>query len=422
MREQNTIIDNQTAVPYLDQARILVHDVDGWPLAPVLDWLFSEDAKTLDPEKLLRGMIIHLRDAGAPINRVRYSFWTIHPQLAAYSYIWDKRTDSIETFAVPHGIRNTAAFIGSPAEDIILSKKPKRYHLEELDLEKEHSLLTELWEQGTTDYFGIPMLSASGETHTLFISTDVEGGFSEHDINKFKRLSDFLQPKVEVLSMHKLSVELLNTYVGQRTGQRVLSGNIKRGDGETIDAALWYSDLRDFTPLTESLPADELLDILNTYFEFVYDAVNEFGGEVLRFVGDAMLIVFTEETAGSVPEACRAALNAAEKAFTSLAEFNEQRSQDGKSEIRFGVGLHEGRVIYGNVGAPSRLDFTVMGPAVNRTARLEGLTKKIGSPLLMSKDFARLSGVETISRGVHTMKGVAEPQEVFSLQSCQGCY
>lgn len=415
------ILDTDSNISPLDQAKMLVHETEGWCLAPVVDWMFSPAAKTLEPDILVQGCVAKLQEVGAPINRLRYSVWSIHPQLAVFSFIWSKKTGAVKTVEFPHGVRETNAYIGSPVEDIIKTQKPHRYRLSDLDLTKEHPILTELYEQGTTDYLGIPLLSASGEVHIVFISTDEKQGFSDQDITKLIRFTDFLQPKMEVLSMHRLSVELLNTYLGKRTSHKVLEGQIKRGDGELIEAALWYSDLRDFTPLTESLPADELLDILNTYFEFVFDAVDAQGGEVLSFIGDAMLIVFPKETAGTMAKACNAALNAAETAFTSLAAFNKKRLEQGKPEIRFGVGLHEGTVIYGNVGAPSRLDFTVMGPAVNRTARLEGLTKQTGSPLLMTKDFVGLVDRQTTSRGFHTMKGIAEPQEVFTLLSCENC-
>ncbi|WP_419905153.1 adenylate/guanylate cyclase domain-containing protein [Kiloniella sp.] len=415
------ILNTENNFSSLDQAKMLVHETEGWRLAPVIDWMFSPEAKTLEPDKLIQGCIDKFMEVGAPINRLRYSVWSIHPQLALYYLIWTKKSGKVETIEIPHGVRETSAFIGSPAEAITTTRKPHRYRLEDLDLEKEHPIFKELYEQGVTDYLGIPLLSASGEVHVMFISTDKRPGFSDQDITKLIRFSDFLQPKMEVLSMHRLSVELLNTYLGKRTSHQVLGGQIKRGDGELIEAALWYCDLRDFTPLSETLSTDELLDTLNTYFELVFDAVDAYGGEVLSFIGDAMLAVFPKETAGTIANACNAALNAAEEAFASLAVFNQQRLEEGKPEIKFGVGLHEGTVIYGNVGAPSRLDFTVMGPAVNRTARLESLTKTTGSPLLMSKDFVGLVDRETMSRGFHTMKGIEEPQEVFTLLSCENC-
>lgn len=398
-----------------EQAQILVFDTEGWPLAPVIDWLYSDRSKIRNAQEFLRQFADQLMAVGAPLNRFRYSFWTIHPQLAAISYIWSKETGDVEMFEVPHGIRDTAAFIGSPAEKINKTGIPIRYHLEEMDLSKEHPVLSEVAAMGATDYLGIPMTAVYGEFQSAFLSTDRPGGFTDCDIKKLTRLMDFLQPRMDILAAHRASVELLNTYVGERTGRRVLNGQVKRGDGETIKAALWFSDLRNFTELSETLPADDLLSILNSYFEFVFNAVDRHGGEVLRFIGDAMLIVFTEEEAGSLEKACDAAITAAEEAFSKLAELNEARKANGETEIRFGIGLHEGTVIYGNVGAPSRLDFTVMGPAVNRTARLEGMTKSLPNDLLFSKEFADLIKRPVISHGFHKLKGIGEPQEVFSL-------
>jgi len=183
-----------------------------------------------------------------------------------------------------------------------------------------------------------------------------------------------------------------------------------------IHAALWFSDLRDFTALTEALPADKVLAMLNAYFEHVDAAVTPRGGEILRFIGDAMLIVFPAQTRREIDAACQAAVEAALDAFSGLATLNHRRRRAGDPEIRFGVGLNVGEVIYGNVGAPARLDFTVMGPAVNRTARLEGLTKSLGVPLLMSAEFVAHLRVPVRSLGAQPMKGVPLPQEVFALE------
>lgn len=199
--------------------------------------------------------------------------------------------------------------------------------------------------------------------------------------------------------------------------ERVWSGQIKRGDGEIIRAAIWFSDLRDFTPLTETLKPQDLIALLNSYFEAVAAAVTTRGGEVLRFIGDAMLIVFTVGSSVHTKDACSSAVDAATDAFASLATLNFRRARSNLPTISFGVGLHVGEVIYGNVGAPDRLDFTVMGPAVNRTARLESLTRKSGYPLLMSDDFVNSIEQDTVSLGFHALKGVVEYQEVFALDS-----
>ena len=208
----------------------------------------------------------------------------------------------------------------------------------------------------------------------------------------------------------------MNTYVGQGTGRKILNGMIQRGDADLINAALWFSDLRNFTHLTETLPARQLLDMLNDYFEFVSAAVSARGGEILRFIGDAMLIVFPIDENTSHQAACNAAIDAALDACNTLAALNHRRQRHAQPPIEFGVGLNVGEVIYGNVGAPDRLDFTVMGPAVNRTARLESLTKSLDTNILFSREFADLIDAPTQDLGDHAMKGIDGLQKVFGLE------
>ena len=208
----------------------------------------------------------------------------------------------------------------------------------------------------------------------------------------------------------------MDTYLGRRTGEKVLAGMVKRGDADVINAALWFSDLRDFTRLTESLAPEQVLKMLNDYFEFVSAAVTANGGEILRFIGDAMLIVFPISGDSCQHTAARAAIEAALDAQNSLAALNHLRRRHDEPEIEFGVGLNVGEVIYGNVGAPDRLDFTVMGPAVNRTARLESLTKTLGRNILFSREFADLISEPVQPMGEHPMKGIDGMQPVFALR------
>lgn len=398
-----------------DQARMLLGDTDGWPLAPVIHWLTTEGCRTNDAKVLLDGLAEAMLEAGAPVWRLRLAFWTIHPLLAAVAHQWI-RGEGVTRYEVGHGIFDSPDFIGSPAEELRDTRKPVRYRMDDsFDPAAHHEVLGRVKEMGGTDYYALPMVSFNGQIDSLFLATDDPGGFSDGDIAKFDALGRYLLPVIESISQHRLSVVLLDTYVGERTGRRVLEGKIKRGDGETIEAALWFSDLRDFTHLTETQSSPALLDLLNTYFEFVYNAVHLYGGEVLRFIGDAMLVVFPIEDGRSREQACADALAAAEDAFSSLAALNHLRKRHDQPEIRFGVGLHVGRVIYGNVGAPNRLDFTVMGPAVNRTARLEGLTKQTGTSLLLSERFAGLVDREVTNLGAFTVKGIEEPISAFSL-------
>ena len=385
-----------------------------WSVAPVIEWLLGEGRLNPDPLKLIDALAARLIEAGAPVWRLRFAFFTIHPQVAVWAWTWTRGLDTrIES--IGHGVQQTAAYIGSPAQRMFETGAPVRYRLNRLAA-GDHRLLHELAAQGGIDYLMLPLRFSDGSINVFALATDDVRGFAEHDVAGFAALSNALAPVLEVAASRRVAETLLTTYVGPRTGGRVLRGQIRRGDGEAIHAALWYGDLRDFTPLTETLPAPELLAMLNEYFETMAAAITARGGEILRFIGDAMLVIFTAQTQAELDAACRAALGAALDAFAGMEAVNERRRREGKPEIRFGIGLNEGEVVYGNVGAPDRLDFTVIGPAVNRTARLEELTKTLGAPMLMSAAFAARLDRPVRSLGFHHLRGVAQPQEVFALQ------
>jgi len=315
---------------------------------------------------------------------------------------------------IPYGVQRTGAYIGSPAQEMVESGAKVRYRLDHLSPD-DHPVLHELAAAGGRDYLLLPLRFSDGSLNVLALATDDAGGFGAPDVENFEKLGYPLAAVLEVAATRRAAVTLLDTYVGHRTGQRILEGRIHRGDADEIHAAIWYADLRGFTPLTESLPAARLLDLLNSYFELVAAAVTPRGGEILRFIGDAMLVVFPAGRQGDLGSACRAALDASLDAFSRVEEVNRRRRMEGCPEIRFGVGLNAGKVAYGNVGSPDRLDFTVIGPAVNRAARLESLTKDLGVPLLMTGTFASALGRPTRSLGSHHMRGLEEPVEVFAL-------
>jgi adenylate cyclase len=214
----------------------------------------------------------------------------------------------------------------------------------------------------------------------------------------------------ELLTLRYLTTTLLDTYVGRHAGERVLTGQIRRGSGETIRAVVWFSDLRGFTALSERLPGADLIALLNAYFDCVGAAIDAAGGEILKFVGDAVLAIFPLSDAAALPEVSRAALAAALRAREGLAKL---RAVPGGDVLDFGTALHVGEVLYGNIGTANRLDFTVIGPTVNLTARIESLTSATGEPILLSADLARAIGAGIESAGRHRVKGVAEPVEVF---------
>ena len=384
-----------------------------WSVGPVIDWLLREGRLKTDPVALVDGLAAQLLRAGAPLWRLRLGFFTIHPQVAAWAYVW-KHGEKTQIERFPHGVRQSAAFIGSPAQRMMDSGAPVRYRLDAL-ARADHRLLHELAAEGGTDYLLLPLRFSDGSSNVFAVATDIERGFGARDLANFEQLSHALGAALEAAATHRIAETLLDTYVGHRSGRRILSGQIQRGAADIIEAAIWYADLRDFTALSEKLPSARLLEMLNAYFELVAQAVTPRGGEILRFMGDAMLILFPADQKGQLGAACAAAMDAALDAFARAETVNHRRRLDACPEIRFGVGLNAGQVVYGNVGAPDRLDFTVIGPAVNRAARLESMTKDLGVPLLMTATFAAALGRPTRSLGAHQMRGLEEPVEVFVL-------
>ncbi len=383
----------------------------------VIDWVFTEGRRIENTSEFVHRLAHQMNDHGASIDRLVISLLTLHPQIIGVSESWDRDTDTTRHIRARHAVRESERYIGSPLQAIYETSKRVRRRLDDLP-EDAHRAYTELAELGFTDYLALPVLfGESGEPGAaIIISTRRAGGFSDADIESFRRVRDYLAPVLEVHVLKHKQGSLMETYLGRRTGEKVLAGMIKRGDADVINAALWFSDLRNFTRLTESLAPEQVLKMLNDYFEFVSAAVTANGGEILRFIGDAMLIVFPIGDSRCKHGAARAAIEAARDAQSGLATLNHMRRRHGEPEIEFGVGLNVGEVIYGNVGAPDRLDFTVMGPAVNRTARLESLTKDLGHNILFSREFADLIDEPLRPMGEHPMKGIDGLQAVFALE------
>ncbi len=216
--------------------------------------------------------------------------------------------------------------------------------------------------------------------------------------------------------MRRMATDLLGTYLGTHVGQRVLGGQVRRGEGQRIFAVIWYSDLRQSTALAERLPGDTFFQLLNDYFDCAAGAVLDHGGEVLRFIGDAVLAVFEiVEPEASIQAACRRAYQAARAALERKATLDHTRRAAGQPTIEFGIGLHYGEVMYGNIGVPSRLEFSVIGTAANEASRIEDLCKALRQPLLVSKRFAAEVEAPWISMGTHDLRGVSQLVEIFAL-------
>ena len=384
-----------------------------WKLEPVLDWLVREGRLLTDAARLIEELAERLVAAGAPLWRVSLGLQTIHPQFRTMGILW-RRGTKIEQQARAHGIEHSPAYLGSPMQELAETGRPVRYRLDGLG-PGHHAVLHELAAAGGTDYYATPMRVAHGRTPALTFATDRRSGFTEGDIVKFRRLLDYLAPIAEGHISHRVATTLMNTYLGRIVGEQILSGQIKRGDGREINAVLWFSDLRDFTGLNERLQPGEVLELLNNYFQHVGNALATHGGEILKFIGDGVMAYFPVDDALFLPMITGNALNAARQVIADIEAANEARAAGGAEPVRFGVGLHVGPVTFGNVGTEERLDFTVIGPAVNRTSRLEGLTKALGVQVCASADFQAVCEQPMRSLGTHRLRGVPKPVEIFTL-------
>jgi adenylate cyclase len=385
-------------------------------LGSVAGWIAREGRLEPELKRFIAALMDRVVGAGVPLWRVYVGLQLIHPQLQAMGLVW-QRDKVMRVTEIPrrHGIEFTSAYLGSPIQEIRESGGAVRYRLHNLD-DRHHLVLHEVKAAGGTDYFGLAIRVGDGRPNPIItFATDRESGFSDADITDLGLLPDLIGAVVEMHINRLIASTVIETYLGRETGQRILQGLVRRGDGDRINAVLWFSDLRDFTGLNERLPADELLDMLNMYFEAIGVALKNRGGEILKFIGDGVMAIFPVIDAMFLPDATAGAIDAAREALSAIEEVNAGRVEAGRERIRFGVGLHVGPVTFGNVGTAERLDFTVIGPAVNRCARLEGLTKVLGAPVLASADFKRVCPRPMRSLGRHRLRGVPEPVEIFTV-------
>lgn len=353
-------------------------------------------------------------EAGIPVWRTYIGLQLVHPQLQAMGYLW-RRGERVETITRAYGVQFTPAYIGSPLQAVREGGSPVRYRLDDLT-ERHHDVLHEVKDGGGTDYFSLPMhVRRDGPLPVVAFATDRKGGFSEADIDDLTRLVDMIGAVTEMYIEESVAQTVAQTYLGRQVGERILRGMIRRGDGEEIRAVLWFSDLRDFTGLNERLPPDQVLELLNNYFQLVGDALAKHGGEILKFIGDGVMAYFPAEDALFMPMVTAAALDAARQLIADAEAANEARATAGAEPMKFGIGLHVGTVTFGNIGTEDRLDFTVIGSAVNRTSRLEGLTKALGVRVCASAEFNQDCPRPMKSLGKHRLRGVREPVEIFTL-------
>jgi adenylate cyclase len=279
-------------------------------------------------------------------------------------------------------------------------------------------ILADLRAEGGTDYVAMPLVFSDGKINFTTWTADRPGGFSSEELEEIWEFMPALSLRMEVLERRDVTRQLLSVYLGKATDERILSGDIVRGVSQGIRAAIWYTDIRDFTRLSDTLPRDEIIAMLDDYFERAVQAVEERGGEVLKFLGDGMLAIFPADPSLGLEEgdaaAGRLALRAARDTVTLVRALNNMRLRKDKATINYGIALHIGEVGYGNIGGAERLDFTVIGPAVNLANRIEGLTRTLGVRVLASSEFRDAVQEDLTNLGTHAVKGLTRGIEVFT--------
>ncbi|MBM3558116.1 MAG: adenylate/guanylate cyclase domain-containing protein [Alphaproteobacteria bacterium] len=343
-----------------------------------------------------------------------YIVQTLHPLDRVAIMTWREDRERTEERRASHGTERAAIFLDSPIRRVFEGAGEIRRRLEGPDAVLDFPILKDLAEEGTTDYMVMPVPFSDRKINAVTFASRRPGGFSDVCRFELRTAVRVLAPLLELRWTQGLALILADTYLGPRSGRRVLDGAIVRGMSETLEAVVWMCDLRGFTTLAETMPRDRVLAALNEFFETMAKPVGRHGGEILKFIGDAMLAIFPVEPGVEVAGVAGRALAAASEAESEMDRLNRKREGEGDFALDFGLALHVGELAYGNIGAPDRLDFTVIGPAVNLASRLQGLSPELGRRVVLSADFTRAAGGGFPSLGAHRLKGLETPQEVFA--------
>lgn len=382
---------------------------------PLVNWLVHEAWKPKSAVDQIESLAGALVQAGFPLWSMRLFIRTLNPQLFARFYSWRRDEDEVIKREATHAGIQSEQYLNSPFALIINGEGGVRRQLEGDNPRLDFPILEDLIEEGATDYVAVPLKFSDGQINVLTLISDAPGGFTTGQLGHLYEILPNLGRLFEARAQRVSAMTLLQTYLGRSAGERVSDGLVQRGDGEELHAVILFSDLRRSTAMAEMMTREDYLAALNQYFDCVAGAVIEQGGEVLKFIGDAVLAIFPVEDQSALhPAACEMALGAVQAAKKQLAEINLEREAEGMVPLKFGIALHRGTITYGNVGTDRRLDFTVIGPAVNEAARIESLCKTLDETVLMSADFAEATGIPLKSLGTHPLRGVQSEEEIFT--------
>jgi adenylate cyclase len=383
------------------------------PGGQVGQWILREGPKIDSIVEMFDEICWRLVGDGLPLWRATLHMGTLHPQIRGLGVRWLRALKVVEEYRILQGNEATDEFLRSPIRATIEHGTPFRRRLTEDT--PEYPLLSKLRDFGVTDYFALALNRSFRRFPVVTWATDRPGGFTDAEIAVLEDINPALAAIVEPRAVRRITENLLDTYLGSQAGRRVLAGQIHRAQGEQLRAVIMMADMRGFTALSDRLPGAEVIALLDDYFDAIVTPVEARKGETLKFMGDGVLAIFPAADDDDFSEASVQALEAALDGLERLATVNKARRAADRTEVRIGIGLHLGEVIFGNVGAADRLDFTVIGPAVNLASRIEGLTKRLFRPILVSSAFARICPRPLVSLGFHPVRGLFEPEEVFGL-------
>lgn len=407
------------------------HDVlrqrpaDTADIQAISDWLIGRGLVASEFEETMTGFCERLLDAGVPLTRGMMSMRTLHPTIDAVSFVW-RNGHGTEGIAMEVGVAESDGWLRSPLYHMISrDERVLRRRLQGPDATLDFPILDELRDLGATEYFArlVPFdIGAAGNLDTGLISSWVtaeSNGFADEHIRILDRLIPRLALSVNANLTKQIAVNVLDTYVGPDAGRRIMGGEIHRSEMQVIRAVMLYADLRGFTSLTDALPGSELIDMLDGYYDRLVPAVVSHGGQVLKFIGDGLLATFDLEDRPR-DSICKHALTAASEALAAVNALNDAREKDRQPIMKLDIALHLGDVFYGNIGAQNRLDFTVIGPAVNEATRIEALCDPLNRSILVSETFANAATACTdflVPLGRHKLRGVRELQEIYGVEA-----
>lgn len=387
--------------------------MDSPDLQKLTDWLIDGARSAPRPTHMMAETCNRLVAAGLPLWRVGVFVRTLHPDIIGRNFIW-KPNAEVEVGTVDFETLDSPEFQNSPLSIVFQQGTEVRARVDDPQSNR-FPIIEDLRAEGVTDYIALPLLFIDGSIHASSWTTKQPGGFTDGQLAWLRRIVVPLTRVIEIISWRRLATNLLDTYVGNRAGERILGGQIRRGHTETMHAAIWLSDLRGFTALSDRLPAETVVDILNLYFDCQVDAIRKRGGEVLKYMGDGLLAVFPiDEYVGDDQKVCAHVLEAAQESRASVAAMNYAIGE-AVERFRFGVALHVGRILYGNIGGGNRLDFTCIGPAINLAARLEKIASRLQRTVVASEGFASICRGDWSDLGEFPIAGFSKAERVYGL-------